>query len=161
VPRDVNRAMALLAKLAEENYSSADLQLGMLFETGEGGAKIDLAAAARHYDRACRNEEWRSVKTNGRQLACYRLARMMFAGRGVAKDTSKAADLLKGAALNGIRPAQIPYALYLLTGDPDNLDIGSTAGPDDAEARRLLENAAKAGNTAAAEILARLNARKP
>src|SRR5262249_41642776 len=62
VPRDPKRGVDMLMELARQGYSSGDLQLGMILEQGIGGAKVDLASAAKHYEAACSSQEFLRAK---------------------------------------------------------------------------------------------------
>ncbi len=160
VPRDAQRGMAMLHELADKGYASGDLLLGTVLEQGLGGVTVDLAAAAKHYNLACFTKEWERDKIRGENRACYRLGLMLIKGRGVPQDFERGKNILGRASANRVPEAQNAYALSLLTGDPESRDIGSTPGLNDAEARRLLEQAAKAGNKDAAANLALLKERR-
>lgn len=150
----------LLRQLARDDYSSGDYRLGMVLEQGLGGTTVDPAGAAEHFERGCANKEWSRAKRTGIQPSCYRLALLMFKGSGVARDLDKARELLRTASESGLPEAENAYALYLLTGDPESRAFGTTESPHEAQARRLLEAAAKAGNKDAVNNLALLKARR-
>ena len=84
----------MLLDLSQQNYSSADLQLGQIFETGRGDTAIDLARAAGHYQRACENRAWERARMAGQAEACRRWAQMLKDGRGVPPDPDKAQKVL-------------------------------------------------------------------
>lgn len=159
VAADPGRGTDLLMALARKGYSTGDLQLGLILENGIGGAQVDLAGAARHYEAACDSHEWQRAKIAGVEKACYRLAMLLFKGRGVPVDLDRARKLLLRASNRGVAAAQNAQALLLLTGDPESREIGTVPGPNDAEARRLLESAASAGLPEAKATLALLNNR--
>ena len=94
IARDCQRGAAMLLDLSQQNYSSADLQLGQILETGRGDTAIDLARAAGHYQRACENRAWERARMAGQAEACRRWAQMLKDGRGVPPDPDKAQKVL-------------------------------------------------------------------
>jgi membrane associated rhomboid family serine protease/TPR repeat protein len=161
VPRDADRGAAMLRELSKRGYGGADLQLGLILESGRGGAVIDLEGAARSYQRACETEaQWWDEKT-ARNSGCYHWALMLFAGRGVAADRVKAREVLERAATEGLAEADNALGLWLATGDPQAADIGPEPGPQDSRAWHYLFEAAIRGNAEAMYNLARLDELRP
>jgi TPR repeat protein len=111
VPRDRARGLALLQQLADEGYSSADLQLGQLLEAGRGGAAPDLAGAVQHYKHGCDNRSTERAMRAGRTESCQRYAKLLKEGRGIDADPDKAAEVLKQLDMDRILDAGIDAIL--------------------------------------------------
>jgi membrane associated rhomboid family serine protease/TPR repeat protein len=161
LPRDADRGAAMLRDLSKRGYGGADLQLGLMLESGRDGAVVDLEGAARSYQRACEAEaQWRGEKI-ARSSGCYHWALMLFAGHGVAADRVKAREVLERAAMEGSAEANNALGLWLATGDPQAADIEPEAGPQDSRAWHYLFEAAIRGNAEAMYNLARLDELRP
>ena len=161
VPRDPDRGATMLRDLSKQGYSLADLELGLVLETGRGGAPVDLEGAAKYYQRACEAQVWRRLEKAGKSDGCYHWALMLFAGQGGPRDPEKARQLLESAATDGLAEAYNAIGLLLATGDPRASDIGPEPGKEDSRAWRYLFEAAIRGNAEAMYNLARLDELRP
>lgn len=97
--QDGERARRILTPLAKEGNIKAQLELGILFEYGQGVEK-DQKLAVEWFEKAARQ---------GSFIGKMRLARCYLYGTGVEKDFEKAAKLLHEAS-----DGNVPYANYLL-----------------------------------------------
>jgi membrane associated rhomboid family serine protease/TPR repeat protein len=161
VPRDADRGAAMLRDLSKQGYSVADLQLGLILETGRYGAAVDLESAARYYQRACETLGWRRAEKAAKDSGCYHRALMLFAGRGVPADRDKARQILENTATEGLADANNALGLWLATGDPQAADIGPEPGPQDSRAWHYLFEAAIRGHAEAMYNLAQLDELRP
>lgn len=90
------RAMNSWRQLAEKGHTGAQVNLGAMYDSGQGGVK-DPAAAIRWYRMAARSGD-RSAQNN--------LGQMYAEGRGVARDRNLAVSWLEKAAHQGFVLAQ-------------------------------------------------------
>jgi uncharacterized protein len=118
------------------SYDSIDLNLGVLYENGEG-VGLDLGEAARWY---------RQVAAGGEVLAQLTLGLMYREGRGVPRDDRKAARWFCALADRGFAIGQINLAFMYL----DGLGVER----NDAAAAALLMKAAARGHPVAQNNLA-------
>jgi localization factor PodJL len=116
---------ASLAEAAKKGDPLALFEIGARYTDGRG-VKIDLAEAAKWYQRAA---------DQGSAPAEYRLANFYEKGNGVTRDVEKAKLLYKSAADKGNASAMHNLAVLFATG------VGGT--PDFAEAARWFSQAAE------------------
>lgn len=136
LPQDARQAAAWLEKAAMQGNSYAEMELGDLYEQGQGVSK-DAAAAA----------DWREKAANrGNVHAQKLLGKMYLDGDGVAKNKLKAEHWLNRAALEG-GDAEAQYLLARMHLEND------AASPNPTLAKSLLTQAAKQGHTGAVEML--------
>ncbi|KAI5628888.1 death ligand signal enhancer [Silurus asotus] len=99
---------------AQQNYSKAQFNVGVCYETGRGVGK-DLNKALRYYRRAA---------LSGHTQAQYRCAKLLLSSRGQQSatkthtDTATAISLLQSAADAGLTEAQLHLGV-LFSHDPD------------------------------------------
>lgn len=106
-PLDYNKAFTYFQKAAELGVSHAMNYLGIIYENGEI-VRQDYRIAVDWYYRAIQAD-------SGNAYAAYHLARMYYAGTGVARDMAKAYQLCKASADLGIGNTHgvYPNACYL------------------------------------------------
>ena len=129
--------------LAEAGMPEAQLNLGLLYQSGQG-VNIDLEKALYWYERAASAglaeahlnlgmmyfegigveqdhtvsfREFQSASTQGLASGSLMLGRMHFEGLGVEQDLFKARELFLDAAKTGLPEAQFAYAVVAQTGD--------------------------------------------
>jgi TPR repeat protein len=128
--RQLPQAIAAWRKAADKGSTSAMVELGVLYGTGEGVAK-DEAQARKLFERAAQAGNPRGV-TNLAALS----------GDGGASDSGKARELLAKAAGSN---AEAQYQLGLMMAE------GTGGAKDDAGARSLFEKAAAQNHPGALE----------
>jgi len=133
VQQDFHEAASLFQKAAEQNFTMAQLSVGMLYMTGTGGVSKDYGKAMVWLRKAADSGNataqlavgtmygagmgvppndkealfWcRESAEQGFAGAQYTLAIMYEAGQGVSKDHNAAILLLQKSALQGFVPAQ-------------------------------------------------------
>jgi TPR repeat protein len=89
---DLNRAKSWYEKAAENNSPDAFYALGLMYETGQAGAK-DLTRAFELYHQA--------AAAGPQADAEYAIGRMLLRGRGVARNATESVAWLKKAAQHG------------------------------------------------------------
>lgn len=94
-----------LSRAAEAGNTQAQIEMGRIFETGEGVLQ-NFAVAAQWYERAL---------SSGDTVAANRLGKLHHAGLGVPRDTARALSLLEHAATDG-RPDHIHDLALALEG---------------------------------------------
>jgi hypothetical protein len=139
VARDDRRAAEWLEKAALQGNAYAEMQLGDLYEKGQGVPK-NVALAA----------DWRQEAANRGTVRAQRLlGKMYLDGNGVAKDNGKAEYWLNRAALEG-GDAEAQYLLALMHRERQ------TATPNPALADNLLARAAAQSYEDAVELQHRI-----
>ncbi len=128
-------ALKYLEGLANSSDPAAQLDLGWMYENGEGVAK-DLAQAVRWYRKAA---------DQGMDRAQYNLGVMYLAGEGLSKDPAEALSWFRKAAEQGHADAQINMGAMYYSG------IG--VAKDDAQAAEWYRKAAEQGYGGAAYAL--------
>jgi TPR repeat protein len=96
VPKSVSKALELYRLSAEAGFAGAQLELGVMYENGEG-VERDYAEAAKLYKLSA---------TQGSDYAAYYLARLLADGKGVTKDENNAIAWYKEAARLGNKEAE-------------------------------------------------------
>ena len=107
VKQDMDKAIEWWKKSADKNFAPAELNLGMTYESGEGGIDKNPEEAAKWYRKAA---------AQGDTQAETSLGDMYVTGRGVAQDPKEAAKLYKAAVIKGYAPAFAGYAYLYETG---------------------------------------------
>ena len=129
--------------LAEAGMPEAQLNLGLLYQSGQG-VNIDLEKALYWYEQAASAglaeahlnlgmmyfegmsveqdytvsfREFQSASTQGLASGSLMLGRMLFEGLGVDQDKVRARKLFLDAAKSGLPEAQFAYAIVAQTGD--------------------------------------------
>ena len=129
--------------LAEAGMPEAQLNLGLLYQSGQG-VNIDLEKALYWYEQAASAglaeahlnlgmmyfeglnveqdytvsfREFQSASTQGLASGSLMLGRMLFEGIGVEQDMVRARELFLDAAKSGLPEAQFAYAIVAQTGD--------------------------------------------
>ena len=129
--------------LAEAGMPEAQLNLGLLYQSGQG-VNIDLEKALYWYEQAASAglaeahlnlgmmyfegmiveqdytisfREFQSASTQGLASGSLMLGRMLFEGLGVDQDKIRARELFLEAAKSGLPEAQFAYAIVAQTGD--------------------------------------------
>jgi tetratricopeptide (TPR) repeat protein len=132
---DFRSAFVQYQKAAEQGYSLAEYNLGVLYENGWGVAK-DEAQAVAWYRRAAEQ---------GFTLAQSNLGNMYRAGRGTPRDLSESLKWLRRAAEHGNIRASVAVGLMYADGEGAAKDYGEAvkwfrfaADQGDGEAQRLL-----------------------
>ncbi len=138
VPGTYGDAMRWYRLTAEKGDARAQFLLGYMYEAGERMAP-DPALARAWYAKAA---------AQGEPRASFRLARLHHEGRGGAADLEEAARLYRAAAERGHVGAQSMLGYLYATGEG--------VPRDETRAFLWLTLAAKGGDDAAAENLARL-----
>jgi hypothetical protein len=174
--RDPERAALLLQQAADAGSAAAAARLGIFHAAGEGDGTPDYAAAARWYEIAA---------AAGDRPSRYNLAFLHLQGIGVPRNPERAVALLSRLADDGFAPAAealcaqygagkhlpadaaaaerwLDRAIALGSTEAARLGArmsleqpGGNAEPNPAEAKRLLEIAAEAGDSAAQVELGR------
>ena len=173
VKKDMARAFIWYEKAAEQNLPQAQWNLGELYATGIPGVQADakkatqlckraanagfapasatlgaLFASAKKHDRAV--QWWTLAAEQGDLEALFNLGQAHRLGLGVAKDETKAFELMLKAAQGGVAAGQSRVGLAYA--------IGEGAALDPIEACKWFELAAQRGDKAA--ITNRERARK-
>jgi localization factor PodJL len=117
---------AALADAAKKGDPLAFFEIGARYTDGRGGAKVDLAEAAKWYELAAEK---------GLAPAEYRLANFYEKGTGVTRDMAKAKALYLSAAEKGNASAMHNLAVLHAT--------GAAGTPDFNEAARWFQKAAE------------------
>ncbi len=92
---DLKRAFDLYSRGAAAGHIPSTVNLGVMYQTGNGGLR-DLARAKELYEIAARNDEPRALNN---------LGLLYVRGDGVTQDYAHAAELFTRAAETGMRPA--------------------------------------------------------
>lgn len=103
---DLNSAVILLRRAAEQGVPAAQYRYAKLLETGEG-VDMDLEAARRWTERAA---------NSGHRRAMHNLAVMYYYGSGAPRDFETAARWFQEAALLGLGDSQFNLALLFESG---------------------------------------------
>jgi hypothetical protein len=136
---DYQKALEIWRPLAERGSTAAQLNLGAMYEQGQGVAQ-DYAEAARWYERAA---------VGGHTSAQFNLALLYENGRGVPRDLQEAAYWFRQAAEQGDRDAEYNLGVIYATG----FGKGVTADAKEAaEALKWLGRAASKGHPQAATM---------
>jgi localization factor PodJL len=125
-------ALAKLKTIADGGYAPAQVYLARLYETGQGGAVVNLAEARRWTERAAEA---------GDPAAMHNLALFYFRGEGGPSDAAAAGRWFRSAAQHGVVDSQ--YNLGLL------YQSGSGVPKDLAQAYKWFSIAAIAGDAQA------------
>jgi localization factor PodJL len=125
-------ALARLKTIADGGYAPAQVYLARLYESGQGGATVNLAEARRWTERAAEA---------GDPAAMHNLALFYFRGEGGPADAAAAGRWFKSAAQHGVVDSQ--YNLGLL------YQSGSGVPKDLAQAYKWFSIAAIAGDAQA------------
>jgi uncharacterized protein len=107
VSQSMDKAIDWWKKAAAQNYAPAELNLGMVYESGQGGIEKNPQEAANWYRKAA---------ALGDTQAETSLGDMYVTGRGVAKDPREAAKLYKAAVAKGYAPAFASFGYLYETG---------------------------------------------
>jgi hypothetical protein len=127
--KDYAKAAKLFRKAAEAGNASAQFELGLIYDDGQGVAQ-DYKQAMAWYEKAA---------AQGNAPAQYNLGVLYGQGHGVAQDPKQAASWYEKAAAQGFAPAQAALgSLY---------DDGQGVEQDYKKALELYEKAAKQGFT--------------
>jgi TPR repeat protein len=121
-------------RLAADTDVCADearTNLGLLYETGGPGVRLDYTAAARYY---------RFNADKGNPICQTNYGRLLMEGRGVPQNQRAAVQLYTLAADSGVAPAQHNLAIAYMNGTGVRADLH--------KARSLLELAAAQGHRA-------------
>jgi hypothetical protein len=136
---DYQKALEIWRPLAERGSTAAQLNLGAMYEQGQGVAQ-DYAEAAKWYGRAA---------NGGHASAQFNLALLYETGRGVPRDLEKAAYWFRQAAEQGDRDAAYNLGVIYATG----FGRGVTTDPREAaEALKWLRRAASKGHREAMDM---------
>lgn len=130
--QQTSEAIAAWRKAADKGSTSAMVELGVLYGTGEGGAR-DEAQARKLFERAADAGNPRGISN---------LAALSGGASGAAADPARARDMLAKAAQTN---AEAQYQLGLMMAD------GNGGAKDDAGARSLFEKAAAQNHPGALE----------
>jgi hypothetical protein len=114
VPRDAAAAVEWLTRAADRGSALAQMNLGMMYESGDAPVKADPRQAGRRY---------REAATQGLMPAQYRLARLYEAGRGVPRDLDQAAMWYRKAADQTDPAAQLRLGILLSPGNGKRTDV--------------------------------------
>ncbi|MBQ7606953.1 MAG: sel1 repeat family protein [Desulfovibrionaceae bacterium] len=90
---DDKNCLPLLKEAAERGYHAANVVLGLIFQYGELGQKVDYDAARTFYEKGIEEREDKSITWYTRGFR--QLAQLYAEGWGVPKDEEKAMALLK------------------------------------------------------------------
>jgi hypothetical protein len=101
-------------RAADSGSALAQLNLGMIYETGEAGVKADPPLAARRY---------REAAMKGLMPAQYRLGRLYEDGRGVARDLDQAVLWYRKAADQTDPAAQLRLGILMSPGNGTRTDV--------------------------------------
>lgn len=173
VKQDAKRALEWYRLAAAQNEPHAMASLGLMAMDGRGGPKDAKAgrqwleqAAQRGEATAAYNlaliqladggpDDLRAAFANLRRAAeaeippaQHALGVLYLQGRGVAKDTTQAANWFRRAADNGDLPGEVEFAIRLFNGDG--------VAKDEARAARYFLHAARRGNAIAQNRVAKL-----
>ena len=113
-------AYQLFSKLADQGIAEAQVNLGMMFENGQG-VSHDYNEAMRWY---------RLAADQGLTVAQYNLGLMYFDGKGVDKDLIESAKWLKLAADEGLTEAQDKLNVLLKEKSEENPPLNSVDSED-------------------------------
>ena len=129
--------------LAEAGMPEAQLNLGLLYQSGQG-VDIDVEKAFYWYEKAASAglaeahlnlgmmyfeglnveqdytisfQEFQSASMQGLSRGSFMLGKMLFEGLGVEQDMRRARELFLDAAKSGLPEAQFSYAVVAQTGD--------------------------------------------
>jgi TPR repeat protein len=131
LPKDDVAAFGLLKQAADKGYVPALAPLGLMYETGAGGAPRDAALALSLY---------RSAAEKNDPIGMVQLARRDWTGVGVARSPGETVRLLRQAATLGN-----PSAMVFLA----QLELQGGVAKNDADALALFRKAAKQGDPVA------------
>ena len=107
VGQDMGKAIDWWKKAADKNFAPAEVNLGMTYESGQGGIDKNPQEAAKWYRKAA---------DQGDTQAETSLGDMYVTGRGVSKDPKEAAKLYKAAVAKGFAPAFASFGYLYETG---------------------------------------------
>lgn len=131
---EARQARALYAEASARGVAVADLRLGWLYESGQGGEQ-SYEEALRYYEKAL---------AAGVAEANLRIGLLHLEGWGVPRSRTKAVDFIRRAAEAGYKPAQkiLSMMYFSGTGVGTNLRLAEhwaeqAAKEDDAEAQAL------------------------
>jgi TPR repeat protein len=137
---DYQRALEIWKPLAEKGSTAAQLNLGAMYEQGQGVPQ-DHAEAARWYERAA---------ARGHASAQFNLALLYETGRGVPRDLKQAAYWFRKAAEQGDRDSAYNLGVIYATG----FGQGMATDPTEAgEAIKWLGRASDKGHPQAATMV--------
>ncbi|MEI8312975.1 MAG: tetratricopeptide repeat protein, partial [Verrucomicrobiota bacterium] len=128
---DPSGALKWFLKAADVGNTDAMVKAGEMIAKGAGDAAPDLAAGAKLFQRAADLQD---------PVAMYDLGECFLHGKGVAKDASRAVQLLSGAA------AKHNARAMNLLGDLYKNGLPGTITPNPAEAFRLFSSAKDLGD---------------
>jgi TPR repeat protein len=103
-----------LTRAADKGNALAQLNLGMVYESGEPPVKADPPRAARRF---------REAAMQGMMPAQYRLAKLYEEGRGVPRDLDQAAGWYRKAADQTDPAAQLRLGILLSPGNGTRTDV--------------------------------------
>lgn len=104
---NVEKSAYWYKKAAEQGHVAAQLNLGVMYNTG-AGVKQDYGQAARWYEKAA---------AKGNAKAELNLGILYDQGLGVSKDLKKAYDLYRKAAARGVADAQYNLGILYYNGE--------------------------------------------
>ncbi len=136
-PKDEKAGRAWLEQAARKGQPSASYNLALIQLAGS--KPEDLAAAVANFRTAAEAEV---------PAAQYALGVLYLQGKGVARDTTQAAQWFRRAADNGDLGAEVEFAIRLFNGDG--------VPKDEARAARYFLHAAQRGNAIAQNRIAKL-----
>ena len=137
--RDYQTAFKLWLPLAEQGYASAQFNLGVMYDKGQG-VKQDYFEAVKWYRKAAEQ---------GHANAQANLGSAYSAGRGIRQDYTEAVKRFKKAAENGSADGQLKLGLMYL--------IGRGIQKDRTLAKEWLGKACDNGNQQGCEFYGKLN----
>jgi TPR repeat protein len=104
----MGEAVKLWKQAAEKNYGPAQLNLGTVYEQGQGGIDRDDKEASKWYLKAAQNGEAEAQNS---------IANMYAGGRGVGRNPQEAIKWYKAAVGKGYAPAFAGYGALYERGD--------------------------------------------
>jgi TPR repeat protein len=115
---DFKTALRLWTPLAEQGDASAQYNLGLLYNGGQG-VPLNYAVAA---------SWWRMAADQGLAEAQYNLGVLYDEGHGVPQDYAAAASWMRMAADQGLAEAQLKIGFWYKTGERVSQDYAAAAG---------------------------------